>query len=216
MQILPDAEPKAIRRELFALVGYKDGDRFFKQEDNPVNAQMMQQLQELQQALGELQQELAAKDLALKDKSEQNQLKAFEVQNKAQIDMIEAETKRMAVLKPEAAQAQPDPDGEFQRAAAMEEVKARLKVWSELQTKDESGDSKELLKLAAAVIEKQLTKPEPSDVKPEGAQDTGQSLSELMTAIEGLASLIRAPRKKIALRDENGTLIGSREVIETE
>ena len=213
MQLLPDADPPAIRRELFALVGYKDGDRFFKQEDNPVNAQMMQQLQELQQALGQLQQELAAKDLALKDKTEQNHLKALEIQSRNQIDMIEAETKRMAVVKPDAPQMVEDPDADLNRQILMEEAKARLKVWADSQTKgDEEG--KELLKLAAAVIEKSLTKPEPSDVKPEGAAETGQGLAELMSAIDGLAKLIQAPRKKIAIRNEAGELIGAREEIE--
>lgn len=215
VQILPDAEPEAIRRELFSLVGYKDGNRFFKQEENPANAQLMQQLQELQQALGQLQQEMAAKDLALKDKSEQNQLKAFELERSLQIEAFDAETKRIAATKQEMPQLEEDPMAKFQQQAALEEFKAELALRLQ-NAKASSEEGKELMRLAAGVIQASLTKPEPSDASPEGAQDTGQGLGELMGAINSLAALIQAPRRKELIRDESGRAIGAREFIETE
>lgn len=213
MQILPDADPQAIRRELFALVGYKDGERFFKQEDNPVNQQLVAQLQELQQALGQMQQEMAAKDLALKDKSEQNQLKAFELQSNANIGMLDAETKRIAATKQDAPRAQEDPMVDVQKQLIVEEFKGEMQ--RRLQAdKNDTDEMKQLLALASSVIEKSLTKPEPSNVKEGGAEATGQGLAELMGAINDLATMIRAPRRKELIRDETGKAIGAREVIE--
>lgn len=213
MQMMPDAEPDAIRKEIFALVGYKDGSRFFKQEENPVNQQLMAQLQELQQALGQLQQELAAKDLALKDKSEQNQLKAFELQQRGQIEAFDAETKRIAATKQEAPQIEEDPMAELQRQAALEEFKAQLAERLE-SVKAGSAESRELMKLAAGIIQASLTKPEPSDVTEGGAEQTGQGLGELMQAVNQLADLIRAPRRKELIRDDMGRAVGAREFID--
>ena len=51
MQAVPDADPEAIRREIFGLAGYKDGSRFFKDEANPANQRMQQQMQQMQQQL---------------------------------------------------------------------------------------------------------------------------------------------------------------------
>ena len=64
MTAVPDADPEAIRREVFGLAGYKDGSRFFKDAENPVNQRMQQQMQEMQQALQEAQ---SGKDAALLD-----------------------------------------------------------------------------------------------------------------------------------------------------
>lgn len=212
--MMPDADPQAIRKELFALVGYKDGDRFFKQQDNPANQQLMAQLQQMQQALQEMTQEMAKKDLALADKSQQNQLKFFELQQKGQIEGFDAATKRIAATKQETPQLQEDPNMELQRQMALEEFKAEMQ--RRLQSdKNDTEEMKQLLAMASSVIEKSLTKPEPSDMQAEGAQDTGQGLAELMGAINDLATMIRAPRRKELIRDpQTGRAIGAREVIE--
>jgi hypothetical protein len=89
MGSIPDAEPEAIRKEVFGLAGYKNGSRFFKQE-NPVNAQLQQQMQEMQKAMGEMQQQLQIQAVQLQNKQQENQIKAFD-----------ADTKRIQVTKPE-------------------------------------------------------------------------------------------------------------------
>lgn len=214
VQMMPDADPEAIRREVFALVGYKDGNRFFKQEENPANVALMQQVQQLQAALGDLEQKLVAANLELKNKSEENQLKAFEIQRDTEIRAHEAETKRIAATKPEALPMPDDQGLEFQKAALLEEFKASLQM--RLKEQDNtSQETKELLKLAAGIIERGLTQPEPSDVQEPAAQHTGQSLDELMGAINQLATLIRAPRRKELIRDpETGRPIGAREYLD--
>jgi hypothetical protein len=90
MQAVPDADPAAIRREIFGLAGYKDGSRFFKDEANPANARMQQQMQQMQQALGELQQKLAVQAVQLQNKQGEIKVAAFD-----------AETKRIAATKTE-------------------------------------------------------------------------------------------------------------------
>lgn len=208
MQITPDAEPEAVRRELFALVGYKDGNRFFKQRDNPANVQMQQQMQELQQELQQTQQELTASKLELKNKDGEIKVKQAEVQ----VHAFDAETRRETARKPDVVQPKEDPHNEMRRQLVIEEAKAKLKVWADSQTKgDQQGN--ELLKLASAVIEKSLTKPEPSDVTPTGGAETGQSLVELMGLIQQLAESIRAPRYRELMRDESGRAIGVRETL---
>lgn len=219
-QTMPDADPEAVRREVFSLAGYKNGDRFFQQEQGP-NAQLMAQMQELQQKLQQLQVENTQKDLALKDKSEQNQLKAKELGLKekelvvkSHIDAYDAETKRAQATKQETPQLQEDPNAELQRQMLLEQFKSEMQMRLKAQDGD-TAQMKELLALAASVIEKSLTKPEPTDVKPEGAQDVGQSLSELMSAIDNLAGLIKAPRKKTLIRDPStGRAIGAVETVD--
>lgn len=90
MQAVPDADPEAIRREIFGLAGYKDGSRFFKDEANPANMRMQQQMQQLQQALSEMQQKMAEQSLKLQSK-----------QGELQVAMFDAETKRIAATKTE-------------------------------------------------------------------------------------------------------------------
>lgn len=90
MSSIPDADPEAVRREVFGLAGYKDGSRFFKRQDNPANAQMQQQMQEMGKALQELQQKSAKQELMLANK-----------QGELQVAQFDADTKRIAATKPE-------------------------------------------------------------------------------------------------------------------
>jgi DNA-binding protein YbaB len=118
MSTIPDADPEAVKKEVFGLAGYRDGSRFFKQQDNPANAQMMQQMQEMQQALQEMGQKMAKQELQLADKSGSLQIAAFD-----------AETKRLQVTKPETANDGPTAidaaDAETKRISAVAD--ARLK-----------------------------------------------------------------------------------------
>lgn len=89
MQMMPDAQPEEIRKEVFGLLGYKNGDRFFKQGDQPP-PQFMQQMQQMQEAMQKMQQQL--------------QMQAMQLQNKAgelQVAQFDAETKRIAATKAE-------------------------------------------------------------------------------------------------------------------
>jgi hypothetical protein len=117
MSTLPDADPEALRKEIFGLAGYRDGARFFKGE-NPVNAQMQQQLQEMQQAMQEMGQKLAKQELALQSKQGELQISAFD-----------AETKRIAATKTETPNSGPTmidaADAETKRISAVAD--ARLK-----------------------------------------------------------------------------------------
>lgn len=112
MSTIPDADPEAVRKEVFGLAGYRDGSRFFKQGENPANAQMMQQMQEMQRALQELGQKLAKQELALADKSGSLRIAAFDAETKrlqatkaetpndgpTAIDAADAETKRISAV----------------------------------------------------------------------------------------------------------------------
>jgi len=90
MQMMPDADPETVRNELFGMAGYKGGARFFKKQDDPQAAAVQQQLQAMQAEMVKLQQQLQMTQLELKNKSEENQVKAYD-----------AETKRLALMKPE-------------------------------------------------------------------------------------------------------------------
>lgn len=50
---MPDVDPEAVRKELFGLVGYRDGMRFFRKGD-PRDAQLQQAEQAIQQLQGQL------------------------------------------------------------------------------------------------------------------------------------------------------------------
>jgi hypothetical protein len=63
MQSMPDVDPDALRKELFGLAGYKDGTRFFKQGDDPKDAQMQQALGQAQQQIEALKQDNQAKGI---------------------------------------------------------------------------------------------------------------------------------------------------------
>ena len=125
MQALPDADPEAVRREVFGLAGYKDGSRFFKQEDNPVNQQLKMQMQQLQHALQQMQQQLAQAQQKAAVQAVQLANKEREIQVSAQdlrIKAFDAETKRMAATKtdPVAPQAGPSElDVESERTKRM-------------------------------------------------------------------------------------------------
>jgi hypothetical protein len=59
--------------------------------------ELQQQMAEMQQALQQLSRQVQAQDAALKDKSTENEIKGFEASTR----QYDAETKRIAVLKPE-------------------------------------------------------------------------------------------------------------------
>lgn len=77
----PDMDIKEIAGELFAYLGYKDGSRFFKTEEDPRMEQLAQLVQELQQALeskqmdheAELQKEALKADAAMERQRDQNE-----------------------------------------------------------------------------------------------------------------------------------------------
>lgn len=88
MQMIPDANPEAIRNEVFGLAGYKNGNRFFG--ESQANVQLQQQVKEMQQQMQELMQQFQQAQLQLQNKAGELQIKAFD-----------AETKRMQAAKPE-------------------------------------------------------------------------------------------------------------------
>jgi hypothetical protein len=100
---MPDVDPEAVRKELFGLVGYKDGTRFFKKDQDPKDMQMQamgQQMEQMQQMLMQAQQQIDA----LK---QDNQAKS--VQQLADADLKQAQTAKTlteAMLMPSQAMAQ--------------------------------------------------------------------------------------------------------------
>jgi hypothetical protein len=100
---MPDVDPEAVRKELFGLVGYKDGTRFFKKDQDPKDMQMQamgQQMEQMQQMLMQAQQQIEA----LK---QDNQAKS--VQQLADADLKQAQTAKTlteAMLMPSQAMAQ--------------------------------------------------------------------------------------------------------------
>ncbi len=109
---IPDADPEAIRREVFGLAGYKDGSRFFKPPEDPKMMQVQQQMQQMQQAIQQLGQKLQEAQLQLKDKQGELQVKQFDAETKriqatkeetpnngpTAIDAADATTKRITAL----------------------------------------------------------------------------------------------------------------------
>jgi hypothetical protein len=201
MQMMPDAEPEAIRNEIFGLAGYKGGARFFKQADDPATIALQQQMQEMQQALEQQAQELAAAKLQLQAKDGELQVKAFD-----------AETKRIQVLQPEAPQVAQDNGPNVEHEFAMKQMEALLSERLE-EIKAQSAESKEVMKLAAGIIQSQLSKPEKTDPESDGPATT-IGLDKLMGAIDALTAHIKAPRLKTIVRDETGRAIAARETIE--
>jgi hypothetical protein len=206
MQAIPDAEPEAIRNEVFALAGYKSAQRFFTSENSPTMA-VQQQNQELQAQLQELAQKLQEAELKLQDKEVDNIISAYD-----------AETKRMALMKPDA----PQPV-EQEPAVDIELLKEEFKaaVQERLEAMKLSNDQeKQLMSLAAEVIKAQLTKPAPQQsgedvsVRDVAPAETRETLEKMMSAIENLAMLVKAPRERTIIRDESGRAFKSRETIE--
>jgi hypothetical protein len=113
MTMLPDANPEAVRREVFGLLGYKDGSRFFSNGPPPAVAQMQQQMQQMQQEMQKVMQELAKAQLQLADKSQENEIKAFD-----------AETKRLQASKPEQVD-MPDPIAQMKGLADIDLTQAQ-------------------------------------------------------------------------------------------
>jgi hypothetical protein len=72
MQTVPDADPVAVRKEVFGLAGYRDGGRFFKQGPDPKMEQAAQLAQQQQQVIQSLQTRLEQLEM---DKSAENQQK---------------------------------------------------------------------------------------------------------------------------------------------
>lgn len=212
MQITPDANPEAVRRELFSLLGYKDGGRFFQETE--ANAALKAQMQEMQQAMQQIQEENAGLKIEAKNKDKEAQIKTQEVIVKAH----EAETKRIAALKPELAAPTEDPMAELNRQAALEEFKAQLAERLE-SVKAGSAESRELLKLAAGIITASFNKPEPtaqdgSEVAKVDGPDVAETLNGLMSAMAQLAEDVKKPRYKKLLRDDSGRAIGAVESVE--
>jgi len=54
MSTVPDADPDAVRKEVFGLAGYQDGGRFFKKDQDPKDAQLQQAQQIMQQMQAEI------------------------------------------------------------------------------------------------------------------------------------------------------------------
>ena len=79
MNTVPDADPMAVRKEVFGLAGYQDGGRFFKKGMDPKDAQ----LQQAQQMMQAMQQEIE------RLKSEKS---AQSIQQLADADLKQAQT----------------------------------------------------------------------------------------------------------------------------
>lgn len=202
MQSLPDADPEAVRREVFGLAGYKDGSRFFKKEDNPVNQQLKMQLDEAQKALQELQQTNAKQELQLQDKSGELRVKEFD-----------AQTKRDASLKEDPVQGE---DPRKLDMDAMNQERDRMADLEKTRIQEAAAERQQLLELAASMIEAQMTKPNPgqaiASINPE---TVSQTLAELMAAVNGLSDKITAPRRREIVRDPvTGKPIASIESLE--
>jgi hypothetical protein len=86
MSTMQDADPVAVRKELFGLAGYRDGGRFFKQGQDPKDAQMQQMGQMLQAATAEV--ERLKKDNAAKSM----QAMAAADLSLANVDLVQAQT----------------------------------------------------------------------------------------------------------------------------
>ena len=107
---LPDADPEALRKEIFGLAGYRDGSRFFG--ENQANAQLQAQMQQMQQAMQKMGQQLAKQEMALQSKQGELQISAFDAETKriqatkaetpnagpTAIDAADAQTKRIAAV----------------------------------------------------------------------------------------------------------------------
>ena len=71
-RIAPDMDSAEVRKEIFSLLGYRDGARFFKGAQLP--PEVKQKIEQMQQQFQQLQQQLAQAQQALKDKSAELQM----------------------------------------------------------------------------------------------------------------------------------------------
>jgi hypothetical protein len=99
LQLAPDFEPVKLRTELFGLAGYKNAERFFKQQGNmpPEVVQMQQQMQEMGQILQQANQELESLKLGNQNKQAEHALKQQELQIKAAEMLDQIQIKRAEV-----------------------------------------------------------------------------------------------------------------------
>jgi hypothetical protein len=192
LQSMPDADPEGLRKEIFGLAGYKDASRLFKQQENPANVQMQQQMQEMGQLIQELQQKTAKQELQLAARDGELQIKGAALQ----IDAYDAETKRIAATKPEAAE--PDTSGVEMHKLSLDAQNAQQDRIKDLQVTamQKSADTeKQLMQLAAKVIEAQLNQKAPAkEMETVDPKKLAETLSTMMGAIEGLGKAILAPR----------------------
>lgn len=113
LQTMPDADPEALRKEIFGLAGYRDGSRFFKKpDDNPEAQQEQAEAAEMQKrmALADLQaKELANAKLAkeieapVADPAASAELERVKAEFQMEIERFKAEAK--AQLEREIAEA---------------------------------------------------------------------------------------------------------------
>lgn len=90
VRMLPNADHEQVRKEIFGLAGYRDGARFFKQGEDPNAAAMQQQMQQQMQMMQQMQQQMQQMQMQLRDKEQQNQIKAAEVQANSHIQAVSA------------------------------------------------------------------------------------------------------------------------------
>jgi hypothetical protein len=120
MANVPDADAQAVRREVFGLVGYKDGGRFFKDQGNdPEKAAMQQQIQELQ---GQLQQAMAE----LENKQADRDVKMAETQFKTQELAIREQEVNAEVVKAQIEASMPPEQNLDAEIARLEAAEADL------------------------------------------------------------------------------------------
>jgi hypothetical protein len=86
IQTVPDADPEAVRKEVFGLAGYQDGGRFFKKGNDPAAAAMQAMQQQMQQMGGMLQALQQELERVKNDKTAQS------IQQLADADLKEAQT----------------------------------------------------------------------------------------------------------------------------
>lgn len=91
IRMLPGSNTAEIQKEVFSLAGYKDGERFFMQQQLP--PQVQQGIQQMQQKMGQLEQQLQQAQQALKDKSAEIQLEQQKAVADARLGRWEAEQK---------------------------------------------------------------------------------------------------------------------------
>ena len=126
MQMMPDADPEAVRNELFGMAGYKGGARFFKKQDaTPKDLQMQQQMQQMQDMIQKLSQELQATQMELKNKAEETQVKAFDAQTKRMSLMMPEQQERtdpLAMIKADMASRLADADIDLKQAQTIKTI----------------------------------------------------------------------------------------------
>lgn len=96
-RIAPDMDSAEVRKEIFSLLGYRDGARFFKGAQLP--PELKQKIEQMQQQFQQLQQQLAQAQQALKDKSAELQMEQQRMQ--AELGLEQQKSQREAQLEME-------------------------------------------------------------------------------------------------------------------